>query len=85
MILWAFSTLVVQYKTASPGAEQPNADERVARGRRENRTGGVSSGYAASLGQRKRVDHIPTAAADETETSGLKRFFLKSKSRKITP
>jgi hypothetical protein len=47
----------------------------VARGRRENRTGGVSCGYAASLGQRKRVDHIPTAAADETETSGLKRFF----------
>ena len=74
MILWAFSTLVVQYKTASPGAEQPNADERVARGRRENRTGGVSCGYAASLGQRKRVAHIPTAETETTKASGLNAF-----------
>ena len=81
MILWAFSTLVVQYKTASPGAEQPNADERVARGRRENRTGGVSCGYAASLGQRKRVDHIPTAA----EAAGRGSLIFERQEQAITP
>ena len=81
MILWAFSTLVVQYKTASPGAEQPNADERVARGRRENRTGGVSCGYAASLGQRKRVARIPAAA----EPTGRGSLIFEGQEQAVTP
>ena len=41
-----------------------------------DRSGGEGCGYAASLGQRKRVAHIPTA---EAPGSGL--IFLKDKSR----
>jgi hypothetical protein len=39
----------------------------------QNRGGGEGCGYAASLGQRKRVAHIPTAEA-EAARSGLTFF-----------
>ena len=54
--------------SASPGDEQPDADGGVARRHGQNRGGGEGCGYAASLGQRKRVAHIPTA---EPARSGL--------------
>ena len=47
----------------APGDEQPDADGGVARRHGRNRGGGKGCGYAASLGQRKRVAHIPTAEA----------------------
>src|ERR1700722_3397272 len=59
----------LQPSAASPGPEQPTTNERVARRHEWARATGGSCGYAASLGQRKRVAHIPTAA---TEESGLK-------------
>ena len=46
------------------------ADGGVARRHGQNRGGGEGCGYAASLGQRKRVAHIPTAEA-EAARSGL--------------
>ena len=52
----------------APGDEQPGADGGVARRHGQNRGGGKGCGYAASLGQRKRVAHIPTA---EAARSGL--------------
>jgi hypothetical protein len=52
----------------SPGDEQPDAEGGVARRQGQNRGGVEGCGYAASLGQRKRVAHIPTA---EAATSGL--------------
>ena len=47
----------------SSGDEQPDADGGVARRHGQNRGGGEGCGYAASLGQRKRVAHLPTAEA----------------------
>ena len=52
---------VLQSPAPAPGDEQQDADGGVARRHRRNRSGTQSCGYAASLGQRKRVDHIPTA------------------------
>ena len=46
------------------------------------RATGRSCGYAASLGQRKRVAHIPTAAAEKTEESGLKIFSKKKRKKR---
>ena len=54
--------------------EQPTTNERVARRHEWARATGGSCGYAASLGQRKRVAHIPTAATEKREESGLKIF-----------
>ena len=54
----------LQFSTPSPGDEQPNADGGVARRHGQNRGGGEGCGYAASLGQRKRVAHIPTAQTE---------------------
>ena len=53
----------------APGDEQPNADGGVARRHGQNRGGRTSCGYAASLGQRKRVAHIPTAEAEAERCS----------------
>ena len=51
---------LLQFSAPSPGDEQPDADGGVARRHGQNRGGGEGCGYAASLGQRKRVAHIPT-------------------------
>jgi len=59
-----------QFSAPAPGDEQPDADGGVARRHGQNRGGGECCGYAASLGQRKRVAHIPTAEA-EAAGSGL--------------
>ena len=61
---------LLQFSTPSPGDEQPDADGGVARRHGQNRRGGEGCGYAASLGQRKRVAHIPTAET-EAARSGL--------------
>ena len=58
----------LQFSAPSPGDKQPDADGGVARRHGQNRGGGEGCGYAASLGQRKRVAHIPTA---EAARSGL--------------
>jgi len=50
----------------------------VVRRHGHDRSGGEGCGYAASLGQRKRVAHIPTA---ETEAARSGLIFLKDKSR----
>ncbi len=67
---------------AAPGDEQPDADGGVARRHGQNRGGGEGCGYAASLGQRKRVAHIPTAEAARSglisEGQGQARSHLKS-------
>src|ERR1700733_2544938 len=51
----------LQFSVPSPGDEQPDPDGGVARRHGQNRGGGEGCGYAVSLGQRKRVAHIPTA------------------------
>src|SRR5271166_2042303 len=61
---------LLQFSAPSPGDEQPDADGGVARRHGQNRGGGEGCGYAASLGQRKRVAHIPTAET-EAARSGL--------------
>ncbi len=50
--------------------KQSDADGGVARRHGQNRGGGEGCGYAASLAQRIRVAHIPTAEA-EAARSGL--------------
>ena len=60
----------LQFSTPSPGDEQSDADGSVARRHGQNRGGGEGCGYAASLGQRKRAAHIPTAET-EAARSGL--------------
>src|SRR5208282_4420263 len=75
---------LLQFSTPSPGDEQPDADGGVARRHGQNRGGGEGCGYAASLGQRKRVAHIPTAEAEAArsdlilEGQGQARLHLKS-------
>jgi transposase-like protein len=58
-------------------------DGRVARRHGQNRGGGERCGYAASLGQRKRVARIPTAETAKSglilEGQGQARLHLKSK------
>ena len=74
----------LQFSAPSPGDEQPDADGGVARRHGQNRGGGEGCGYAASLGQRKRVAHIPTAEAEAArsglilEGQGQARLHLKS-------
>src|SRR6202007_2519845 len=63
---------LLQPPSASPGHEQPTTNKRVAQRHEWARATGGSCGYAASLGQRKRVAHIPTAATEKREESGLK-------------
>jgi hypothetical protein len=60
---------LLQFSAPSPGDEQPNADGGVARRHGQNRGGGEGCGYAASLGQRKRVAHIPTAETEAARSS----------------
>ena len=60
---------LLQFSAPSPGDEQPNADGSVARRHGQNRGGGKGCGYAASLGQRKRVAHIPTAETEAARSS----------------
>ena len=75
---------LLQFSTPAPGDEQPDADGGVARRHGQNRGGGEGCGYAASLGQRKRVAHIPTAEAEAArsglilEGQGQARLHLKS-------
>jgi hypothetical protein len=75
---------LLQFSAPSPGDEQPDADGGVARGHEQNRGGGESCGYAASLGQRKRVAHIPTAETEAARSGlilqgqGQARLHLKS-------
>src|SRR5271170_8117341 len=59
----------LQFSTPSPSDEQPDADGGVARRHGQNRGGGEGCGYAASLGQRKRVAHIPTAETEAARSS----------------
>src|SRR5271163_3892354 len=74
---------LLQFSAPSPGDEQPNADGGVARRQGQNRGGGEGCGYAASLGQRKRVAHIPTAETEAARSSlilegqGQARLHLK--------
>ena len=76
------SWMTFTISTASPGDEQPDADGGVARRHGQNRGGGEGCGYAASLGQRERVAHIPTAEAARSglilEGQGQARLHLKS-------
>src|SRR5208337_2163219 len=73
----------LQFSTPSPSDEQPDADGGVARRHGQNRGGGEGCGYAASLGQRKRVAHIPTAETEAARSSlilegqGQARLHLK--------
>ena len=60
---------LLQFSAPSSGDEQPNADGSVARRHGQNRGGGEGCGYAASLGQRKRVAHIPKAATEAARSS----------------
>ena len=61
-----------------------SGDGGMARRHRQNRGGSHGCGYAASLGQRKRVAHIPTAEAEAArsglilERQGQARLHLKS-------
>jgi transposase InsO family protein len=64
---------LLQFPAPTSGDEQQNPDVGLARRHRRNR-GGKGCGYAASLGRRKRVAHIPTARAEGAE-SGLRFFF----------
>ena len=77
---------LLQFSPPTSGDEQPDADGGVARRHGQDRGGGEGCGYAASLGQRKRVAHIPTA---ETEAATKRlNLFLKDKSRRdytLTP
>ena len=70
------------FRRAAPGDEQPGADGGVARRHGQNRGGGEGCGCRASLGQRKRVAHIPTAEAARSglilEGQGQARSHLKS-------
>src|SRR5271156_817319 len=63
---------LLQPSAASSGNEQPTTNRARRRGHR--RAGGENCGYDASLGQRKRVAHIPTVGAEKREESGLKIF-----------
>ena len=66
---------MIFYNVRRPHQAMNNdADGDVARRHGQNRSGGGDCGYAASLGPRKRVAHIPTAEAEAAE-SGLKFFF----------
>src|SRR5208283_5230380 len=73
----------LQFSASAPGDEQPDADGGVARRHGQNRGGGEGCGYAASLGQRERVAHIPTAEAEAArsdlilEGQGQARLHLK--------
>jgi len=60
----------LQFPAPTSGAGQSDANGGVARRHGHDRSGGEGCGYAASLGQRKRVAHIPTAEA-EAARSGL--------------
>jgi hypothetical protein len=76
---------LLQFSTPPSGDEQPDADGGVARRHGQNRGGAKSCGYAAWLGQRKRVAHIPTAEAEAARSGliikgqGQARLHLKSK------
>ena len=75
----------LQSSPPASGDEQPIPHGGMARRHGQNRGGEQDCGYAASLGQRKRVAHIPTADAKAAARSCL---ILKDKSRRdytLTP
>ena len=73
-----FSSLAV-----SPAREQPNDNKRVARRLAKCASGPTGScGYDASLGQRKRVAHIPTAATENKRRKRLEYSFEEEENRK---
>src|SRR5580700_7925110 len=72
---------LLQLPTASPINEQPTTNERVAGRHGRTRRTGRTCGYDASLGQRKRVAHIPTVGAEKGEESGLK--ILTNRKRRV--
>ncbi len=69
----SWMTFYIQLSTPAPGDEQPDADGGVARRHRQNRGGGEGCEYAASLGQRKRVAHIPTAEKKQKQKQKQKQ------------
>ncbi len=75
---------LLQLSPPAPGDEQPDADGGMARRHGQDRGGGEGCGYAASLGQRERVAHIPTAETEAArsglilEGQGQERLHLKS-------
>src|SRR5664279_2841988 len=69
---------LLQSSPPASGDEQPVSHGDMARRHGQDR-GGENCGYAASLGQRKRVAHIPTADAKAATGSCL---ILKDKGRR---
>jgi hypothetical protein len=61
---------LLQFSAPTSGDEQPKPNGGVARWHGQTRSGSEDCGYAASLGQRKRVALIPTEEA-EAARSGL--------------
>jgi hypothetical protein len=61
---------VLEPEAPAPGDEQPVSYGGMARRHGQDR-GGEDCGYAASLGQRKRVAHIPTTDAKAAAGSCL--------------
>src|SRR3979490_224369 len=70
---------LLRSSSPSSGDEQPVPHGSMACRHGQDR-GGEGCGYAASLGQRKRVAHIPTAEAEAT-TSGL--IFLEGQEQAL--
>jgi putative transposase len=68
------SSFCVESQETSSINEQPTTNECVAGRHQQARKTVRSCGYDASLGQRKRVAHIPTVGAEKGEESGLKIF-----------
>src|ERR1700692_3128905 len=76
---------LLQPSAASPGPEQPTTNKRVARRHEWARATGGGCGYDASLGQRKRVAHIPTTATEKREESGLKILSKRKRTERQAP
>src|ERR1700758_505277 len=66
---------LLQPPSASSGHEQPTTNERVAQRHEWARATGGSCGYAASLGQRKRVAHIPNSSDRKKRRKRLEDSF----------
>src|SRR5271169_2048609 len=75
----------LQPSSTSPINEQPTTNKRLARRHEWARATDGSYGYAASLGQRKRVAHIPTAATEKREESGLKILSKRKRTERQAP
>jgi len=68
------------FPAPTSGAGQSDADGGLARGYRQDRGGGEGCGYAASLGQRKRV--APHTHSKSRSSRKRLNLFLKDKSRR---